>query len=958
MFNPNYADAAQGGGFGGGNFFQQLAGMGGLGGIGVAPPPTAYDDYFKAYSTAMMSTRSERANLNHGGKIIMPPSALARLTNLELESPWTFHLQNPRSAALETHAGVLEFIAEEGVVYLPPWMMRTLGLREGDPIRVTGARLPKGKHVKIQAQNLEFLEVSDPKAVLESCLRNFSCLTQGDTFSISYNSIAFEFLVIETLPAGPGISCQDTDLEVDFDTPKGYVEPAAPAPKSVETMASKLNIDVNSTVPSRTGSVSGAGDAEAEAAFEAFIGGGRTLNGRRTKGKGLTRKIEEVDEGSKIYRTDKSRFIPTSSLASGSTDKVPSALNLPPGKLFFGWSYKAYDPNAPTPLSGSTSTKPEPTPAFSNLVSAGATLSGRAPWSSSSNPGSIDSSTRPSAAPSPAPIPGRPVSAAPKPPNKEDENALDDKPVDPWAKLSGSGGETMRSRSRPYQKPFFSQSIRSTVVRRSAPLVQNFSTTVFKMAPIPKDSVKTDSYDLLVIGGGSGGLASARRASSYGAKVAIIEASHRLGGTCVNVGCVPKKIMWYTADIAEHLKNAHSYGFRVPGLTDAPAEQPIPFDWNTLKTKRDAYIHRLNGIYEKNLEKDHVDEYQGHASFKNKNELEVKGPDGNTFSLKGDKIIIAVGGQPTYPDIEGAEHGITSDGFFELEEQPKRVAVVGAGYIAVELAGIFHTLGSETHIMIRHDRILRTFDPIIQDTLTEHIEGTGINVHKQTNVKKVEKTSSGALTLHLDSGKTVEVDCLLWAIGRHSMTEKLNLEAVGVKKVENGDIPFDKFQVSNVPNIFVIGDVGGKALLTPVAIAAGRRLSNRLFGGEKYKGEFLDYTNIPSVVFSHPTAGSVGLTEPEAREKYRDDKIKIYRTKFTGMSNAMLDNPAHKSPTAYKLVCLLPEEKILGVHIVGEGSDEMMQFIGVAVKMGATKKDLDDTVAIHPTSAEELVTLR
>ncbi|KAL7409963.1 ubiquitin fusion degradation protein UFD1-domain-containing protein [Mrakia frigida] len=446
MFNGGFADqqgqggGAFGAGGGPGGFFAQIAGLQQQQQQARQAPPESYDDYFKAYSTVMMGSRSERANLVHGGKIIMPPSALARLTNLDLESPWSFKLRNPKAAALETHAGVLEFIAEEGVVYLPPWMMRTLELGEGDPIRVTGARLPKGKRVKIQAQNLEFLEVSDPKAVLESCLRNFSCLSQGDMFSVSYNSIAFEFLVMETIPDGPGISCQDTDLEVDFAVPKGYVEPKAPEPKPVSTMASKLNIDVNSTVPSRAGSATGGGgdtSGDGEAAFEAFVGGGRTLNGRRTKGKGLTRKIEEVEKDSKIQRTDKPRIIPTSAL-SAPADKVPAALHLPHGKLFFGWTYKPFDPAGGSGTASSSSSAPAPAP-FSTLATNGATLSGRAPRTFAPPP------PPPSSAPAPAPSPAAGSSStAPRvaPDSAGPEEAA---PVDPWANL-GSGGNTLNGR--------------------------------------------------------------------------------------------------------------------------------------------------------------------------------------------------------------------------------------------------------------------------------------------------------------------------------------------------------------------------------------------------------------------------------------------------------------------------------------------------------------------------------
>ncbi|WVQ79365.1 glutathione-disulfide reductase [Cryptococcus sp. DSM 104549] len=478
------------------------------------------------------------------------------------------------------------------------------------------------------------------------------------------------------------------------------------------------------------------------------------------------------------------------------------------------------------------------------------------------------------------------------------------------------------------------------------------------MPPLSKTQAQEiGEYDYFVIGGGSGGLASARRAASYGAKVGLVEATHRLGGTCVNVGCVPKKVMWYTADIADNLRKAAAYGFGKEGDGSAIADQ---FNWTELKHKRDAYIKRLNGIYESNLVKDKVDYHEGYASFVDANTVQIESHNGEKYTVRAKNITIAVGGRPTIPsdeEIPGASYGIDSDGFFDIEEQPKRVAVVGAGYISVELAGVFNTLGTETHLVIRHDQVLRTFDPMLSEVLVPYMEKTGLNVHKKSNVKKVEKTSSGSLLVHIDSlPEPLEVDVLLWAIGRHANTERLGLDKAGVKIDKKGDVIADDYQNTNVPGVYAVGDVGGKALLTPVAIAAGRRLSNRLFGGEKYKGDKLSYDNIPSVVFSHPTIGSVGLSEPEAREKYGDN-IKVYKTSFRAMSFAMLDED-HKQPTAYKLIVTGPEEKVVGLHIIGEGSDEILQGFGVAVKMGATKDDFDSCVAIHPTSAEELVTLR
>lgn len=482
-----------------------------------------------------------------------------------------------------------------------------------------------------------------------------------------------------------------------------------------------------------------------------------------------------------------------------------------------------------------------------------------------------------------------------------------------------------------------------------------------KMPPVPKPT--SDHYDMIVIGGGSGAMGTSRRAGQYGQKVVVIEEDGRLGGTCVNVGCVPKKIMWHAADMAEALSNAAEYGFG--DEQGNKTFQKPSFQWRYFTEKRDAYVRRLNGIYDKNLQNDKVEYISGHGKLvgKNKVEVAIRQEDGS-FSeekhvISGDHITIATGGRPTKPsedDIPGAHLGIDSDGFFALKEQPKRVAVVGAGYIAVELAGVFNTLGTETHLLIRHDTFLRTFDPIIAETLQEYMGNTGLIVHKKTNIKKVEGEKGGPLTLHLDTGDKLEVDCLLWAIGRRPNTDNLGLESAGVKTDKKGNIEVDKYQQTNVEGITALGDVAGKALLTPVAIAAGRRLSNRLYGPDHVRGtDFLQYDNVPTVVFSHPTSGTVGLTESEAKEKFGEGEVKVYKTKFTSLYFGMLE---HKQPSAMKLVCVGKEEKVVGVHIIGLGSDEMMQGFAVAVKMGATKKQFDDTVAIHPTSSEELVTMR
>ncbi|CAG8541463.1 5168_t:CDS:2 [Dentiscutata heterogama] len=462
---------------------------------------------------------------------------------------------------------------------------------------------------------------------------------------------------------------------------------------------------------------------------------------------------------------------------------------------------------------------------------------------------------------------------------------------------------------------------------------------------------KSNHYDYLVIGGGSGGLASARRASSYGAKVGIIESSGRLGGTCVNVGCVPKKVMFNTASVAEALHDAQQYGF---DLTSIPK-----FNWGFLKQKRDAYIKRLNNIYLNNLVKDDVEYIEGKASFVSKNKLRVE-RDGQVEEIEAKRILIATGSRPRLPHkIPGFELGITSDGFFELEEQPKKVLVVGTGYIGIELAGIFNTLGTNTYLFTRSDEILRTFDPIIKDTLLEQSKKEGIHVLSCAQVNSLSRDSpSGPIKVNFTSKETndavEEFDTVLWAIGRIPNVEELNLENIGVKLNEKGYIISDEYQNTTAEEIYALGDVCGVAQLTPVAIAAGRRLSDRVFGPPKFKSSKLDYDNIPTVVF-HGTCGSVGLTEPEARKKFGDENVKSYTSKFVNMYYAMTEQ---KPATAYKLVVVGEEEKVVGVHLVGKDSAEILQGFAVAVKMGATKADFDSTVAIHPTAGEELVTMK
>ncbi|KAF2872588.1 glutathione reductase-like protein [Massariosphaeria phaeospora] len=464
------------------------------------------------------------------------------------------------------------------------------------------------------------------------------------------------------------------------------------------------------------------------------------------------------------------------------------------------------------------------------------------------------------------------------------------------------------------------------------------------MAPIPKEC------DYLVIGIGSGGIASGRRAAKHGAKVIAVE-SKRYGGTCVNVGCVPKKVTWNAAAIAETFRDAKAYGF---GGYETPT-----FDWPQFKKKRDAYVKRLNGIYETNLNKDHIEHMKGRAKFVAKDEVEVALEGGGTQRIRAKHILIATGGRPKIPDIPGKELCIDSDGFFDLEQLPKKIATSGAGYIGVEMSGMLHSLGSEVHFFIRQQKLLRTFDPMIQDTVTKEYERQGVNLHKGSQITKVEDIGNGQKRVTYQETETkkestVEVDTVLFAVGRVPEIEDLHIKDFGIKLNEANHVVVDDYQNTNIPNVYAIGDVSNSGFeLTPVAIAAGRRLSDRLFGGKP--DSHLDYSNIPSVVFAHPEIGSIGLTEPEAREKY-GDKVKIYKTQFTGMYYAMMD-PEDKGPTAYKIVCVGDEEKVVGLHIMGQGSSEILQGFGVAIKMGATKKDFDNCVAIHPVSAEELVTM-
>ncbi|NOX09050.1 MAG: glutathione-disulfide reductase [Gammaproteobacteria bacterium] len=448
----------------------------------------------------------------------------------------------------------------------------------------------------------------------------------------------------------------------------------------------------------------------------------------------------------------------------------------------------------------------------------------------------------------------------------------------------------------------------------------------------------TKHYDLIAIGGGSGGLSAAERAALYGAKCAVVE-EKRMGGTCVNVGCVPKKVMWYGASIAHALKDAEGYGFK---------SGKIEFDWATLKKGRDNYVNGIESWYHNYLKDSNIDEIQGRARFVDAHTIEVNGE-----QYTADHIVISVGGYPSVPDLPGAELGITSDGFFELEQLPQRVVIVGSGYIAVELAGVLNSLGSDVTLMLRRGHILRSFDAMLREGLMEQMINDGIDVVSQTEVSQLVQQDDSRLMVECNKGKVLsDIDQLIWAIGRNPATADLNLDVTGVTMDAQGFIPSDDYENTNVRGVYSLGDASGKAPLTPVAIAAARRLADRLFDGQEDR--HLDYSNIATVVFSHPPLATVGLSEEEARAKH-GDAVKVYQSRFTPMYHALTE---HKSETAMKLVTIGVQEKVVGCHIMGAGADEMLQGFAVAIRMGACKRDLDDTIAIHPTSSEELVTMR
>lgn len=445
--------------------------------------------------------------------------------------------------------------------------------------------------------------------------------------------------------------------------------------------------------------------------------------------------------------------------------------------------------------------------------------------------------------------------------------------------------------------------------------------------------------DFIVIGGGSGGIAAARRAAEHGARVLLFEPA-RLGGTCVNVGCVPKKVMWNAAQIREAVQLAGGYGI------EARVES---FDWASLKRARDAYVARLNQIYANNLDASGVQVVRAAAKFCARDAVQAGGK-----SYRAAHILIASGGRPSMPDLPGIEHAIDSDGFFELDAQPMRPLIIGAGYIATEIAGVLHALGSRVTMLLRKERLLRAFDHALGGAIMKQMRDSGVDIRCGVLCEEITRDAKGGLGFRANNGEVCDhgFDCVLFAISRRPNTESLGLENAGVE-LGNGFVAVDAQQNTSAPGVYALGDVTAAAPLTPVAIAAARKLAARLFGGEK--DARMDYENIPTVVFSHPPAGSVGMSEARAAEVHGAENIRAYQTEFVNMRYAL---GAHKPATVMKLVTVGADEKIIGCHIAGDGADEMLQGFAVAVKMGARKSDFDGTVAIHPTAAEELVTLR
>ena len=443
-------------------------------------------------------------------------------------------------------------------------------------------------------------------------------------------------------------------------------------------------------------------------------------------------------------------------------------------------------------------------------------------------------------------------------------------------------------------------------------------------------------YDYFVIGGGSGGVRSARIAAAHGARTALAEERY-LGGTCVNVGCVPKKLMVYASHFAQDFADAGGYGWTV----DAARH-----DWATLIANKDREIARLNAAYRRNLEAPGVTIYEQRARLADPHTVELA--DGKRVTAA--RILIATGGWPELPDQPGArEYGISSNAFFHLPEMPKRVVIAGGGYIAVEFAGILSGLGAEVTQLYRRDLFLRGFDIDVRTALAEELPRHGIDLRFNTVIDRIEKTGDG-LAAHLNSGEVLPADQVIYAIGRRPLTAGLGLEEAGVALAENGAVKVNDAYQSSVPHIYAVGDVIDRVALTPVAINEGHALADTLFGGNP---RAISYRNIPSAVFSQPPVASVGLPEHEARRQY--GTVDLYRTRFRPMKATLA---GRDTETMIKIIVDRASQRVIGCHMVGEDGPEIIQGVAIALNLGATKADFDRTIGLHPTVAEELVTLR
>ena len=443
-------------------------------------------------------------------------------------------------------------------------------------------------------------------------------------------------------------------------------------------------------------------------------------------------------------------------------------------------------------------------------------------------------------------------------------------------------------------------------------------------------------FDLYVIGAGSGGVRAARFAAGFGAKVAVAE-SRYLGGTCVNVGCVPKKLLVYGAHFAEDFEQASGFGW---SLGEAN------FDWATLIANKDREINRLNGIYRNLLVNSGVTLHEGHARLVDAHQVEING---ERFTAK--HILIATGGWPQIPEIPGREHAIGSNEAFFLKELPKRVLVVGGGYIAVEFAGIFHGLGAQTSLLYRGDLFLRGFDGSVRKHLQEELTKRGLDLQFNADIERIDKQADGSLKATLKDGRVLEADCVFYATGRRPMLDNLGLENTGVKLDERGFVAVDDLYQTAEPSILAIGDVIGRVQLTPVALAEGMAVARRLFKPEQYRP--VDYANIATAVFSLPNIGTVGLTEEDARKNGHN--VQIFESRFRPMKLTLTDC---QEKTLMKLVVDANTDKVLGCHMVGPDAGEIVQGLAIALKAGATKQHFDETIGVHPTAAEEFVTMR